>query len=221
MDTNAIFSNLLDKCDIYYDDKIISKESIICSYLSFLSKQFNENDRKVSFSFHTGSVCFDAAALIAAIMGCLTFDMSSNDDIINSLTIGDMVLYKGERYKWAGISIESIGTFTNEKYIKLTQDAKGKNGVSATKVLLKKNKHLIKPYYGNSKTTDGRGIRKSKSDRIGFLSKIMEIPENEVPSSFGISVAVVADKNKMVELCTERDSELQLSGTSIIMVTEQ
>ena len=146
MDTNAIFSKLLDKCDIYYDDKIISKESIIRNYLSFFSKQFDENERRVSFSFHTGSVCFDATALIAVIMGCLAFDISSNDDILNSLSVGDMVIYRGERYKWGGISVDSVGPFVNEQYVTLTQDAKGKNGISVTKVLLKKNKHLIKPY---------------------------------------------------------------------------
>lgn len=142
MDTNAIFSKLLDKCDIYYDDKIISKESIIRNYLSFFSKQFDENERKVSFSFHTGSICFDATALIAVIMGCLAFDISSNDDILNSLSIGDMVIYRGERYKWGGISVDSVGPFVNEQYVTLTQDAKGKNGISITKALLKKTSIL-------------------------------------------------------------------------------
>lgn len=218
MDTNAIFSKLLDKCDIYYDDKIISKESIIRNYLSFFSKQFDENERKVSFSFHTGSICFDATALIAVIMGCLAFDISSNDDILNSLSIGDMVIYRGERYKWGGISVDSVGPFVNEEYVTLTQDAKGKNGISITKVLLKKNKHLIKPYYGDSKTTDGRGIRKVRSDRAGFLSTVLDIPENEVPSSFGISIAVVADKNKIGELC--KNLKIVYSGQAAISVAD-
>lgn len=143
MDTNAIFSKLLDKCDIYYDDKIISKESIIRNYLSFFSKQFYENERKVSFSFHTGSICFDATALIAVIMGCLAFDISSNDDILNSLSVGDMVIYRGERYKWGGISVDSIGPFVNEQCGILTQDATGKNGISVNKVLLKKTSILL------------------------------------------------------------------------------
>ena len=80
-------------------------------------------------------------------MGCLAFDISSNDDILNSLSIGsigDMVIYRGERYKWGGISVDSVGPFVNEQYVTLTQDAKGKNGISITKVLLKKNKHLRK-----------------------------------------------------------------------------
>lgn len=218
MDTNAIFSKLLDKCDIYYDDKIISKESIIRNYLSFFSKQFDENERRVSFSFHTGSVCFDATALIAVIMGCLAFDISSNDDILNSLSVGDMVIYRGERYKWGGISVDSVGPFVNEQYVTLTQDAKGKNGISVTKVLLKKNKHLIKPYYGDSKTTDGRGIRKVRSDRAGFLSTVLDIPENEVPSSFGISIAVVADKNKIGELC--KNLKIVYSGQAAISVAD-
>lgn len=218
MDINAVFSKLTDRCNIYYDDKIISKENIIRNYLSFFSKQFDEEERKVSFSFHTGSICFDAAALIAVILGALAFDISSNDDILNSLSIGDMVIYRDERYKWGGITLDTAGPFANEPYCILTQDAKGKDGILTTKAFLKKNKHRIKPYYGKSKKTDGRGIRRSKSGRTAFLSAVLDIPENEVPSSFGISVAVISPKEKFIELCN--NIKIVYSGQAAVSVTD-
>lgn len=72
------------------------------------------------------------------ILGALAFDISSNDDILNSLSIGDMVIYRDERYKWGGITLDTVGPFANEPYCILTQDAKGKDGILTTKAFLKK-----------------------------------------------------------------------------------
>ncbi len=198
MDNEKIVNSIVEKCEIYYQDSLVSGESIIEEYLRFFSKQFDNTKRSVNFAFHTGSLCFDVAAIAAVVIGCLAYDLSSNDDILQELEIGDMVLYKGERYRWGGIKpLDGSQTL----YAVLTQDAKGKNGISIRNVPYERYKHLIKPYYGTSKETDGRGIRKAGTNRNNFISFVLGIPETDVPSTIDNSIVVLADKQQFIDIC--------------------
>lgn len=201
MENNNIIKAITEKCEFFYGDSLLSKEIIIGKYLKFFSKQFNPDERSISFAYHTGSICFDAVSIAALIIGCLAYDLSSNDEILKALEIGDMVLYKGERYHWGGVSKWSQdSSFEKMDYILLTQDAKGRNGPTSSRIPYERNKHLVKPYFGTSEKTDGRGIRKDKSNRNDFISTILGIPINEVPTTIDFSVVVVSDKNKFIEI---------------------
>lgn len=201
MENNNIIKAITEKCDFFYGDSLLSKEVIIVKYLKFFSKQFNPDERSLSFAYHTGSICFDAVSVAALIIGCLAYDLSSNDEILSALEIGDMVLYKGERYHWGGVSKWSHDPDVEKTdYILLNQDAKGKNGPSNIRIPYERNKHLVKPYFGTSDKTDGRGIRKDRSNRNDFIASILNIPLNEVPTTIDFSVVVVSDKNKFIEI---------------------
>ena len=198
---NFIFS-LIEKCDIYYDDLIVSSKSIIERYMSFFANQLEHEEKSISFSFHTGSVCFDVVSFAAIALACFSYSMISNDEIIMSLKSGDMVLYKGERYRWGGIKKLSGSRGEAPKdYIVLNQDAKGRNGASSTAILYHRNKHLVKPYYGTSALTDGRGIKKDNPDRIDFIAHILDIAPADVPTTIDLSAVVVADKNEFFDIC--------------------
>lgn len=202
MGDDRIIRSIVDKVDILYDDALLSNEKIIEKYLLFFARQFDPTERSVSFAFHTGSICFDVVSVAALMIGCLAYEFSSNDEILADLEIGDMVLYKGERYHWGGI--EKLSWRPNEPktdYIILRQDAKGKNGPSTSSIPYERNKHLIKPYYGHSSVTDGRGIRKDKTNRNDFIAHVLEIPLAEVPTALDLSVVVVADKNEFIDIC--------------------
>lgn len=202
MADERIMRAIVDKCDFYYGDSLLSKETIIAKYLRFFAGQFDPSERSVCFAFHTGSLCFDVVSVAALMIGCLAYDFSSNDEILANLEPGDMVLYKGERYRWCGIEKMSLMRGApSEEYIILSQDAKGKNGPSQLNLPYARNKHLIKPYLGASVVTDGRGIRKSKTNRTDFISSVLEIPIQDVPTALDLSVVVVADKNEFVEIC--------------------
>ena len=97
---------ILEKCDIYFGDALISKESVIEEYLSFFADSLVSKKRTVNFALHTGSLCFDAVSIVAVALGCLSYNLSTNDDIISALQIDDMVMYNGQRYRWKGTSIE-------------------------------------------------------------------------------------------------------------------
>lgn len=195
---SSAISAMLEKCDIYYDDALISKESIIDRYFSFFAKLMDPSRRTVGFALHTGSVCFDVISVVAVGIGCLAYNLSTNDDILERLSIDEMVMYNGQRYRWKGT--DYLDSF-DSLYIKLEQDGVGKNGPSTRWLPYDRNKHLISPYYGDSKKTDGRGVKRSKNSRERFLSIVFGIPVSEVPTQIDISVVVVADRNVFADIC--------------------
>lgn len=202
MADDRIMRSIVEKCDFLYGDALLSEEKIIEKYLTFFARQFDPAERTVSFAFHTGSLCFDAVSVAALMIGCLAYEFSSNDEILAELKLGDMVLYKGERYRWGGIEKKYHNKLGKEiTYMILKQDGKGKNGSSTFQYLYDKNKHLVKPYFGTSSVTDGRGIRKDKTNRNDFISFVLGIPLADVPSALDLSVVVVADKNEIIEIC--------------------
>ncbi len=202
MADDRIIRSIVEKCDFLYDDALLSEEKIIEKYLIFFARQFDPTERSVSFAFHTGSVCFDVVSVAALMIGCLAYEFSSNEEILAEINLDDMVLYKGERYHWGGIQKLSWRSDEPKRdFIVLKQDAKGKNGPSASYIPYENAKHLIRPYYGASSVTDGRGIRKDKTNRNDFISHILEIPIEEVPTTLDISVVVVADKNEFIDIC--------------------
>ena len=94
MDKKKMLLDMAEKCGIFYDDLLISSEDIIENYLRFFSAQFNLEQKVTSFAFHTGSLCFDVASVAALMLACFVYNLSSNEDILKSLSIGDMVLFK-------------------------------------------------------------------------------------------------------------------------------
>lgn len=92
MTDNNLINVMLDKCDIYYGDALISKESIIKRYIKFFDNVFVGEKHSVSFALHTGSICFDIISVVAVTLGCLSYNFGTNDDIISGLQIGDMVI---------------------------------------------------------------------------------------------------------------------------------
>lgn len=195
MEGKSFIRKLIEQCDIYYGKDIISGEEILIKYMEFLENQFDKEKKKISFSLHTGSLCFDIVAIIALSLGVLTYNMANNDDILESFSEGDMVLYRNSRYRWIGTT--EMG---GRKYLVLEQDGKGKNGKGKLYIPYKTNKHLIKPYYGTSKITDSRGIRKNKHDRESFLAWLMEKQIEEIPIELDISVIIVTNRKHFTEI---------------------
>lgn len=196
MTANNLISTILDKCDIYYEDALVSKENIIECYIKFFDNVFAGEKHSVNFALHTGSICFDIISVVAVTLGCLSYNLWPNDDIISRFQIGDMVMYENKRYRWKGLE-DGNGI----KYMVLGQDAKGKNGELIRKVSFKRYKHLVKPYYGTSSLTDGRGVRKSKTNREEFLSHIFNIPIADVPSLINVAVVIVSNRGDFSEIC--------------------
>lgn len=197
--TNAnALTRFTDKCDIYFEDSLISKEPIIRKYFDFFATAFSSKEHSVSISLHTGSVCFEIVSLLAAALNCIYIDDTENTDVIESIKTGDLVLYgqdKRERYIWRGFADKDCNPISNEivdkrHYIILEQPTK------ASKTYVPKQYwHLITPYNGDSLVTDGRGIKKEQiANRNSFISYMFDIPSQTIPSITGVSVVIVSER---------------------------
>jgi hypothetical protein len=189
MTDQQVLFRLTENCDIFFEDSLISKELIIQKYADFFAASISSKERSSSVALHTGSVCFDIVTFIMAALACVSMDETDADEIIAMLQDGDMVLYKNERYRWRGIE-----TMNNRLYLKLEQDGRRGNGVSTNWCPYETSKSFVKPYNGTSDVTDGRGIRKKKSNRTDFISYITGKPISEIPAITGVSAVIVADR---------------------------
>lgn len=203
-------TTVLDKCNILYGDYLISKETVLRSYWQFLSEVASQNERN-SFAFHTGSVCFEAIAILSTVLSCLKFNTISNDDILASLELNEIVLYKGQRYRWKGIHVNDDGIET----MVLEQDGTGKNGATITRSPYHRNKQYVTPYNGSSTVTDGRGIRKKATNREELLAALLEIPTSEVPSVIEASAVIVAKKQRLFDIA--RNLKVQYRNKEILL----
>lgn len=181
---NAI-KKLNTDCEIYYKKSCVSNEQVVTEYINFLAKTINPSEKRVSFSLNTGSIIFDIVSVVVAVVSSLGYNENTNDDILASLIPGDMVLYKNKRFIWDGIKEEN-----GNKYFALKQNDGG-----SIMALYDKNKHNVKEYHGNSKITDGRGIRKRKTNREDFFAYIYDVVQTDIPSAIDASFVVVANKD--------------------------
>ena len=198
MTSDKLINAILNKCDVYFGDSDISKETILEKYLEFFAHSLVAKEHSVNFALHTGSICFDIVSIIAVTLGCLSYNLSTNEDVISSLRIDDMVLFNGQRYRWKGTTIRD-----KMSYIVLEQDGTGRNGKSTLYAPYEKNKHLIKPYYGESHATGARGVKMSKNNREEFLSYAFEVPVSEIPAEIDVSIVIVSERDYFLEIAKQ------------------
>ena len=202
---------LTENCDIFFEDSLISKELIIQKYADFFAASISSKERSSSVALHTGSVCFDIVTFIMAALACVSMDETDADEIIASLNIGDLVLYKNERHRWLGFD-----TMNEMQYMKLEQDGKKNYGNTTFWLPVERNKHKIKPYNGTAVTTDGRGIRRKKSNRSDFISYITGKPLSEIPAITGVSAVIVADRSVFDRI--QKGLRIEYNGKSITLL---
>lgn len=190
MTNEHVLFRLTDSCDIYFENSLISKERIIKKYADFFTSSISNEGHSVSVALLTGSVCFDIVSFITAALACVSLDETDAESIINSLNVGDKVLYRNERYRWCGSEFRD-----GKQYLVLEQDGRGKNGKTTIWVLFDTNKSHIRPYYGPSDMTDGRGIKRKGTNRADFISHILGVAASEVPSVTGVSTVIVAERD--------------------------
>lgn len=200
--------HVLNKCNIYFQDALISREHLIRAYSDFLASNFIKQDKTITLTFHTGSNCFDIIAILFATFSSMLLDDVNIDDVLESLNIGDMILYKNERYLWGGFGIfhqkEFIVTkdFEAATHFLLEQRKQDKHigEINSKSMIPISNRNKIVPYYGSSETTDGRGICKKKNIRTDFISTVFGIPISDIQNICSVSSVIVADREVAYKL---------------------
>lgn len=183
---------IITSCDIMLEGAVISKERLMQDYTDFLGKTILTEYRNVAVLLHTGSVCFDAISLIFAAVSNWTHNTMTPDEVIRSLQIGDTVVFNRKRCIYQG-KVDMRGI----TYIKL-ETHRQQRGVSLTdhSYIARPDWSKITPYYGDSASMDGRGIRIKKSKRKEFLSAVLDIPQTQIPSITDASTVVVMSRER-------------------------
>mgnify|MGYP007012348992 CR=1 FL=1 len=187
MSTHNQLTKFLEQCDISIDDEIISNELIMETYSKYLSGIYNIEEKKTGLALHTGSKCFDAVAIVLFALFCLVYDNSTPEDVISSLNVGDKVIYGKSRAIYLGKN--------KNGYVQIEQETTDHGYKSILKTTLPPLKfYKIKPYYGESKTLDGRGIRIGSKAKAHFLETVFEKNKTEICGVISNAVIVVCDR---------------------------
>jgi hypothetical protein len=193
--TQNLMKLLFKKCDISYSGQLISKETLLKKYSEFLVDSFCKDSHNIQVVLHTGSICFDIITILTSAISNITFNENTVDDIVDSLKIGEMVLYGikvKKRYIFNGVT-DRVGDMT-DKYAILDHQ---KSGVDYIPYKLWR---YIEPYYGDSVRTDGRGLRKKKSKRKEFLEKVFGSNEESISNVIDSSSIVVMNHSRANEI---------------------
>ena len=88
---------LIEKCDLYFEGHIISKELLVQNYADFLAGNF-EKKHNVAIALHTGSICFDIITVLFSALSNIMYYQDTADDFVKTLKVGDKVQYDKKMY---------------------------------------------------------------------------------------------------------------------------
>lgn len=183
---------LIDKCDLYFDGHIISKELLVKNYAEFLARNF-EKKHNVAISLHTGSICFDIITVLFTALSNIMYNQDNAEDYVMSLNLGDTVLYKKTRCKFEGITM-----FPGENIRRavLYSERRDHGLILDSRDYVQEDWwNKISPYRGTSTNLDARGIRSDGKKRNDFLALVFEMSSDEIPAFIEKSSVIVMDRD--------------------------
>jgi len=157
-----IFTNPNVSVHICLENNSITDDNLLKKLGHFISNTIlsETSKHKMGFVFHTGSICYDTVLFVYAYLSALLKNDYSADEMINSLTIGDMVLYnESTRCRFMGFENAAVLGLEEGNMIILEQDDK----CHTKHYVPEKNWSKIQKYSGTSKRTDSRGIKRISS----------------------------------------------------------
>ena len=188
-----VMHRVFEKCEIQIEGQTISKELLLKTFGNFLTQTIAKRNHNVGLIMHTGSICFDAMLIIYATVLNLISNKAETEDVVNSFSAGDTVLYgqtKKSRYVFKGfVDGSEIGGEKGKKFIKLAQSDTSVTYIS------EKSWRNIEPYNGDSVRMDGRGIRKKTSIRDNFFVEVLGFEQENIPSILDTSCVIVAPRD--------------------------
>ena len=205
---------LIDKCDLYFEGHIISKEMLLQNYADFLAGNF-EKKHNVAISLHTGSICFDIVSILFAAMSNIFYNDSTIDDFIESLEIGAIVINDRERCRFEGMAEPYVAPNGSViRRIILVNERMDHGDKEEDKTWLPESKwHQLKPYNGESKRLDGRGIRSDNKKRNDFLCSVFGMKPDEIPAFIEKSSVIVMNRERSSRIID--NLELEYDGKRI------
>lgn len=184
MDIESL-KKIMKKCDVYFEDRLISRELLLRSFMEFLTGEAGKAENNGSIVLHLASPCFDAISVAWAALAVIAGNETEVESIIRTLRPGDKVIYDRKRAEFIGLNTDEDGV----KWVSI------RCGGGTTKIGRKSWAHIT-PYYGQSERYDGRGIRSGNRVREEFLSALLECDKKDIPSVTDASVIIVMDRQR-------------------------
>lgn len=181
---------LIEKCDLYFEGHIISKELLVQNYADFLAGNF-EKKHNVAVALHTGSICFDIITVLFSALSNIMYYQDTADDFIKTLKVGDKVQYDKKMYVFDGFQNEKT------KYIRLASYSIT-SGIKCdgSSLVPEKRWNLIKPYYGNAKQPGRTVANQDAVKRNDFLASVFEMGAEDIPAFIDKSSVIVMNKDR-------------------------
>lgn len=184
---------LIEKCDLYFEGCVISKELLVRNYADFLASNF-EKKHNVAVSLHTGSVCFDIITILFTAISNIMYNRDNAEDFILSLKVGDKVLYQKKRCRFDGITTMPGETLRRAV---LYSEKKRQGRAEGCRDLVKEDWwNKISPYNGDAPNLDARGIRTDTKKRNDFLASVFEMGADEMPAFIKKSSVLVMNRDR-------------------------
>lgn len=191
---NSLTIRALAKCDIFLGGHIISNEKLLRAYADFLATTAEAEGHTVGFALHTGSILFDAMAIVYAAISNLVFNTTNSEDVISGLKIGDAVLYgTGKKTRSIFQGFAKLEDSPMGEYILLT-------GVAGKTYVPKSRWGHISPYHGTATRLDRRGLRQTNSERTHFFKDVLGFREENIPNVINSSTTIVLSRERADQL---------------------
>lgn len=173
------------KCRFLLEGNVIGDSDYIVENAKIISEILEYKSNKRGLLLHQGTNIPLYLAVILSTFNSFLSDNSTSDAFLDELEYGDLVIYEDKRGEFQGFD---------------------SNGRVIVKSIVRNNplmnfvpralSYKLKPYRGNAKTLDGRGLKKGSLATNKLLSSIFEIPKNEINNSIKKSVVVICDRQE-------------------------
>lgn len=173
---------VFSRCSIIIDSTECPLPPILNDNANFLMDILME-ERSRSVCYHAGTDFLPIVTSVIMGLCCLVSDKTTPEEVVRNLNAGDYVIYNGSRGVFAGFDEEGKAIV---KQIKQAQPLTNYIPVSRF--------HLVKPYYGDATSLDGRGIRGIPTQKRNFLSSLLGVDKSELPAEISNSVIIATDR---------------------------
>ena len=178
-DIKTVFS----RCSIFINSIECPLPPILYDNANFLMDILTQ-ERSRSVCYHAGTDFLTIVASIIMGLCCLVGDKTTPDEVVRNLNAGDYVIYNGSRGIFYG--------FDENGRVIVKQI---KQALPLTNYIPVSRFHLIKPYYGEATSLDGRGIRGIPTQKREFLSYLLGVDKSELPAEISYLVIIVTDRS--------------------------
>lgn len=171
------FSDSCNNIEIVFNEEVIPRDGILNEYSKFLLS--NNND--ICLTLYAGNYYFDLILIIYSVLFCLYIDNTTADDVVNLLTEGDYITYKNDKAVFGKIDEKGYAVIFQAHNLK----------VRVPKV----NFYAIKPYNGNSKSLERKGLKPNNfAERSRFISSVFNNNEINISSVNQKSIIILTNR---------------------------